>query len=165
MGGYAGQAALTCTATPAEPSCMICPGTPPQPSCNPMQSTMTVAAGSAVPFQVIVNTPPRSIAPGTGVRPKGADRDVHWPLRALCLLLAGSAALAATFAKHRKGRRGFSIAQAGAVGILLTIGAACGGTGGAVSTSPGTTPGTSILTVTASAGGTTTSLTLTLTVN
>jgi trimeric autotransporter adhesin len=151
IGGYAGQATLTCSGAPVGYSCSL-------------PSPMTISAGAAASFQAVVAPTMQSMGPADGARSRRADGATEWPLRRSNIFIGACVALAAIWMERRKGWSRFSFAGA-AVGILVVVCAACSGSGTTPSGNSGTPQSTSVLSLSASAGGTTTTLTLTLTVN
>ena len=156
MGGFSGSAMLTCAWSQL-------PG-PTGASCS-VPSSIPLAANSTAPFQVVVSTMGPASRRGNFDARKGAAPGFGpGPLKAIALL-GTLAALFIAMLRRKSIRAATRFAQALAVGIFLAIGAACGGSGGTGNTNPGTGQGTTQLTVTASGGGTTTALTLILTVD
>ncbi|HXZ14053.1 MAG TPA: choice-of-anchor D domain-containing protein [Candidatus Sulfotelmatobacter sp.] len=156
MAGFSGSAMLTCAWTQ---------GVPPAGASCSVPSSIPLAANSTAPFQVVVST----MAPASrrGSVDAGNRRNVPLALglSGTVFLLAMPATLVIALANRPKSKNISRFARAAAIGTLVAIGAACGGSGGVGSANSGTGPGTSQLTVTASAGGTASALTLTLTVN
>jgi hypothetical protein len=139
--GFTGTVTFSCTS-----------GLPAQASCSFSPSTVNVTSSGGATVLTIATTSP-SAAPPAGGSTAGLGTTASVLGMGLGLALLGSLA-------SRKGRRrpAFALLAFLALTVVLT---SCGGGG---SHNPGTPPGTSTITVTATSGGTTHTATVTLVV-